>query len=145
MSLSEENEKLAAETIALKKQAADKALHLEKAGSIAEAALQVNGVFEAAEKAAAQYVENLKRLSNGAQAEADALMAQVQRKCVALEQAVRQRAREQLAQTQQVCNAMTAEAKSGADAQWASVKERLDAYIHMHEGLREQFKKLHSA
>lgn len=31
-----------------------------EAGSIAEAALKLNGVFEAAEKAAAQYIENVK-------------------------------------------------------------------------------------
>lgn len=37
---------------------------LEKeAGSIAEAALKLNGVFEAAEAAAAQYLENIKELS----------------------------------------------------------------------------------
>ena len=37
---------------------------LNKAGSIAEAALQLNGVFQAAEAAAAQYLENIQRLSS---------------------------------------------------------------------------------
>lgn len=33
---------------------------IEKSGSIAEAALKLNGVFEAAQKAADQYLENVK-------------------------------------------------------------------------------------
>lgn len=36
---------------------------LANAGSIAEAALQLNGVFEAAQKAADQYLENIKNLN----------------------------------------------------------------------------------
>lgn len=43
-------------------------LLLNKAGSIAEAALQVNRVFEAAQAAAEQYLENVQTLS-GRQAE----------------------------------------------------------------------------
>lgn len=39
-------------------------LELEEAGSIAEAALRLNGVFEAAQKAADQYVYNVKRLQD---------------------------------------------------------------------------------
>lgn len=37
-------------------------IELEEAGSIAEASLRLNGVFEAAQKAADQYLENLRRL-----------------------------------------------------------------------------------
>lgn len=36
---------------------------IRQAGSIAEAALQLNGVFEAAQKAADQYLENIRKLS----------------------------------------------------------------------------------
>ena len=41
----------------------DRALMEEEAGSIAAASLKLNGVFEAAEAAAAQYLENIRRLS----------------------------------------------------------------------------------
>ena len=40
-------------------------IDLEEAGSIAEAALRLNGVFEAAQKAAEQYLVNIKRVSYG--------------------------------------------------------------------------------
>lgn len=40
-----------------------RAIELEEAGSIAEAAIRINGVFEAAQKAAEQYLMNVRRLS----------------------------------------------------------------------------------
>ena len=41
-------------------------IHLDQAGSIAEAALRLNGVFEAAQAAADQYLENIRRLNGKA-------------------------------------------------------------------------------
>ncbi|MCI9274458.1 MAG: DNA repair protein [Clostridiales bacterium] len=43
----------------------ERRLIIDSAGSIAEASLKLNGVFEAAQKAADQYLENVKRLSGG--------------------------------------------------------------------------------
>ena len=51
--LSEAEEKLASRTIAI-----------DNAGSIAEAALQLNGVFEAAQRACSQYTDNIRLLSS---------------------------------------------------------------------------------
>lgn len=42
---------------------ARRTINENEAGSIAEAALRLNGVFEAAQAAADQYVENVKRLA----------------------------------------------------------------------------------
>lgn len=39
----------------------DRRILLEESGSIAEAALKLNGVFEAAQRAADQYLENVRR------------------------------------------------------------------------------------
>ena len=58
----EENEALRAEIADLKGQLEDRVIKIEKAGSIAEAALRLNGVFEAAEAAAKQYLDSLKEL-----------------------------------------------------------------------------------
>lgn len=44
---------------------AERELALEQAGSIAEAALRLNKVFEAAQAAADQYLENVRRLTEG--------------------------------------------------------------------------------
>ncbi len=40
----------------------DKRVTIAEAGSMAEAALKLNGIFEAADKAAMQYIENAKRV-----------------------------------------------------------------------------------
>lgn len=60
---SRENERLRAQLKELNEKLADRAIQMEHAGSIAEAALQLNGVFQAAEQAAAQYLENVRRLA----------------------------------------------------------------------------------
>lgn len=41
----------------------DRTIAVEKAGSLAEAALQLNRVFEAADQAAQQYLENVRLMS----------------------------------------------------------------------------------
>lgn len=57
-------EELEAQLEDVKKQLEDKNIIIEKAGSVAEAALQLNGVFEAAQNAADQYLDNIRDLWN---------------------------------------------------------------------------------
>lgn len=40
----------------------DRTIKIETSGSIAEAALKLSGIFEAAQRAADQYVENIRRM-----------------------------------------------------------------------------------
>lgn len=54
---------LQAELTQVKQQLEDKNIAIRKAGSIAEAALQLNGVFEAAQKACEQYTLNIENMS----------------------------------------------------------------------------------
>lgn len=60
---SRENEQLRAQLEEANQKLASREIELQNAGSIAEAALRLNGVFEAAEKAAQQYLENVRRLA----------------------------------------------------------------------------------
>ena len=53
---------LRAENTALRRSLDERRLRLERAGSIAEAALSLNRVFESAQAAAEQYLEELRRL-----------------------------------------------------------------------------------
>lgn len=59
-----ENEALRTENDRLNQKIESRMLDVGNAGSIAEAALKVNGVFQAAEAAAAQYLENIKQMSD---------------------------------------------------------------------------------
>lgn len=55
-----------------KRQLEDRRILLDNTGSIAEAALKLNRVFEAAQEAADQYLENIKALNNAASVPEDA-------------------------------------------------------------------------
>lgn len=64
----EENEKLKADLEQAREQAESRRIAIDRAGSIAEAALALNGVFDAAQAAAAQYLENVRQLSGNQEA-----------------------------------------------------------------------------
>ena len=48
----------------LEEQSQEKNIHIEELGSIAEASLKLNGVFESAQAAADQYLENIQNIHN---------------------------------------------------------------------------------
>jgi len=56
-----EIERLKAELEEAQEQLRERQLKIEQTGSIAEASIVINGVFEAAQQAAEQYLENVKR------------------------------------------------------------------------------------
>lgn len=58
-----ENERLRSQLARANDRLNDRSIQIETAGSIAEAALQLNNVFAAAQAAADQYLENIRRLA----------------------------------------------------------------------------------
>ncbi|MCD8054617.1 MAG: hypothetical protein LUF00_11405 [Lachnospiraceae bacterium] len=107
----QQNERsLRAENEELRRQLDDKLLRIEKAGSIAEAALSLNHIFEDAEAAAQQYLLSLQNVS---EAEAQTL-AEAQRRAdelIANAQAQEEQAARQLRQTEEECQAMKEKAE----------------------------------
>lgn len=112
--LQQEENKLQEDNAALQARLADKTIRLEKAGSIAEAALALNQVFEAAQKAADAYLASARQKDAEAQSRADALLAAAQQKADAL-----------LAQTQADCEAKQAKAAQETEAQWQRFREKV--------------------
>ncbi len=74
-------EVLEAQLTEAKRQLEDKRIVVQNAGSIAEAALQVNGVFEAAQAAAQQYLDNIQLCSM----RCDKMLEDTKRRCEAME------------------------------------------------------------
>lgn len=83
----------------------DRALRIENAGTMAEAALRVNGVLDAAQQAGAQYLENMQQrqsqmeeacaqLEKQSRAEAERMLAEMQKQCRQMEQDTRRRCEE---------------------------------------------------
>ncbi len=89
ISQSRENEELKQQLKEVEQKLADKELKATEAGSIAEEALRLNGVFEAAEAAAEQYVANIKRqcdvLKEETKAKCEELLEEVQGRLQAYE------------------------------------------------------------
>lgn len=56
----------------------DKEINLQKAGNIAQASMQLSGVFKAAQDAAEQYVSNIQRMTRQ---RAEQMIAETERKC----------------------------------------------------------------
>ena len=102
-----ENESLKAELQQAKAELRNRRIQVEKAGSLAEAALQLNGVFQAAEAACAQYTENIRRLSE-----------EQEQRCAQMER-----------ETQEECNRIRAEAKRKADAYLNTTAKRMQDFL----------------
>lgn len=113
----------------------DKTIRLDQAGSIAEAALSLSGIFEAAQAACAQYTDNISHLSQRqeaicarmeaeSRAKADALLEQARQEAAALEQS-----------TQTQCAQMLEKARAESQTYWETVSHRLTQFSAEHAEL----------
>lgn len=115
------NKELEEARAALKKREID----IDEAGSIAVAALKVNGIFEVAQAASQQYIENIKRLSE----RQDKVIAKRDSESKA-------RAEKLLADTRRKCAAMEIDAKRRSEAYWAEVSTRLKTFYDDHQEIK---------
>lgn len=100
---------------------------ISEAGSIANASLQLSGVFTAAEEAASQYLENIKLLSD-----------QQEARCREMEDACAARCEAMRAETEEYCK----QEKQNADIYWKSVSAKLQSFYDEHQGLRKLLAKI---
>ncbi len=119
-------------------------IYIDKAGSIAEAAMGLNGVFEAAQNAAQQYLENIRRQSEHVEelcrrreAECERREAESKRKIEEETRAAALAAKQLDENTKRRCAEM--EAKAKADAYWNDTTRRLLAFYNEHEELKRLF------
>lgn len=107
----------------------DKNIQIDEAGSIAQAALKINGVFEAAEAAAAQYLDNIKSLNlrqeeifakrdEESKAFAERMLKDAEEKCRAME-----------TETEKKCSEILFSAEQESKNYLAETKKRLDEYV----------------
>ena len=118
-------QQLETENEQLKARLSEKQLKIENAGSIAEAALALNGVFEAAQAAADQYLEQVHAANEKTQQLCDRLIADAQRKANAIVQ-----------QAQQEADRIRAMQGEGAQQKWAELQEKTDTMLKSYEALR---------
>ena len=121
-----EIERLQKKVEKLEAEAADRSLKIQNAGTMAEAALALNGVFEAADAAVKQFTENVikaqgeqaetyQRIVSEAQAKADEILSEAEKKKADV----------------------LKEAEEGAEERWQGLYQRLEEFYAAHPGLKD--------
>ncbi len=108
----------------------DRSINLEKSGSIAETAVKINGVMEAAQAAADQYLDNIKARESGAEQMVKELTDRTKAACEA-----------QMNTTKTKCALLESESKKRAESYWTDLTASLDKYYESHIGLSEMLEK----
>ncbi|MGN0479445.1 MAG: hypothetical protein ACI4GO_08415 [Hominenteromicrobium sp.] len=134
---SRENETLRAQLEQAQEQLQSREIALDRAGSIAEASLQISGVFAAAEQAGAQYLENIERLSGEQAAVCERMERMSREKAAAMLSEAAEKCRVMEQETQEKCVQMLAQAERESQAYWTSLSEKLEQFCAAHEALAE--------
>lgn len=144
---------------ALNKQLSDRRINIDNSGSIAEAALKINGIFESAENAAAQYLENIKSLSGRQEAICAAQKAQTAADCermiseakdkshtllvdaakrsTELEKITKEKCENLERETKEKCDSMTKQAAIEADESWKQAREQMRKFLEGYQSTQD--------
>ena len=110
-----ENEQLRCILDQTQAQLADRTVQINNAGSIAEASLQLSGIFNAAQDSCQYYLENIKLLSE-----------RQNQICQQMEQ-----------ETQEKCDRMVAEAELKSQQCWENCSAKIKQLVESFEGLQQ--------
>lgn len=121
-----ENELLRTRLAQAQQELAQRRISIDHAGSIAEAALHVSGIFQAAEAACAQYTENLHILSNEQESRFAQLEQECHDRCTQMEQ-----------DTVARCEKMIQDAQEQSQSYWDAVSEKIFSHNSSYQGLRQ--------
>lgn len=86
ISLTEENRKLNDLLEQTRSQLRDRQITIENAGSLAEAALSLSGIFQTADAAAQQYLESVRQLTAQQEEACRAILSQAEQKAAEIKQ-----------------------------------------------------------
>lgn len=100
----------------------DRELRISNAGSLAEASLSLNGVFEAAQAAADQYLENIRNSEDI---------------CRQMQKEAEQRAAQIVAAAEEKAAAYEENASQNVKHYWDEVSQKLEHFYSDHQGLKE--------
>ena len=118
----EENKSLQERLGKVEAQLAERQLKYEKAGSLAEAALALNGVFQAADDAARQYLENIEMASRQQEEICRGIQEKAERKALLLLKEAEEYKKK---------------AKEEADEYWVQVQKQVETLLQNHAALRD--------
>lgn len=134
-------EKLSAAEAALNK----REIIMDQAGSIAEASLALNSVFETAQSACREYTENIRLLSERQERACEQIEAESRAKAEKMIADAEQR-REHLEHEAQIRSAeMIRKAKDESEMYWERLSSKLEAFYDSHTDLQEMLSAMDTA
>lgn len=112
-------------------------LDIENAGSIADAALQISGIFETAQKAADQYLDNVReltdkqsdicaRMEEESRKKAEQIIDEANKTCLRME-----------SDTKVKCDRMVRQAEAESSEYWDKISSKLALFMETHKDIRE--------
>lgn len=120
-------EELSAQNQQLKKALAEKRLRMDRVGNLAEAVLEINNVMQAAQDAAAQYIDEIRQMRSEMEEERRKVMEQARQEAAQQYAEDSRRLREEVeAQRQQVLEQARQEAAQAAQAAARQQEEELN-------------------
>lgn len=136
LSLSKENEKLKEQLEEAQKNVENKKITVKKLGNIAEASLQLNGVFDAAQAACDQYIENVKMMvaqckkqcakqEKETNEECERMLQEAGRQSEDILEDANQQYREIVEEAQQYADNIIIEAQQKCDVIWEDLHEKI--------------------
>lgn len=124
-----ELEQLREQILKLQSKLGEQTIQMDNCGSIAEASLQINQVFQVAQAAADQYLASIRDKEAGAEAAAHRMESEAQ-----------ERAETQIRDAEMRCKQLEEDSRKKALAYWTALQEQLDQFYRSHEGLKEMLK-----
>ena len=131
MTQMKENESLKQKMEDLVDQLNSRNILLSNAGSIAEAALRVNGVFQAAQEAGDQYLENLERLEREKQEDYRQLMEKSETECRELREKTELECRQIYQEAEFRCQQMKEETEAACHKLRQETKDKCEEVFRM--------------
>lgn len=131
--LKKENDNLTVQLESARNDLKDRKIKLSKAGSIAEAALRLNDVFEAADRAAAQYLENVRNAAPDKRAAVSADKLDLEREVIE----TKERCRRMLAETEAKCRRRELQTEERCQ----SIMKKMKAFCNANPGLADAMKR----
>ena len=130
-----------------KKRAEARDIIIERSGTLAEAAMQINRVWQAADRAAAQYLSNVLRMHDEQLEKLGALeqdyakrerelMGETIQKCEEMEQQTMEKCRKMEQEAQAFYDETVQKAKAESQAYWDQVYGKLEQFCSAQESLK---------
>lgn len=137
LSVSRENEELKAKLAEAEEKLAERNIHIQEAGNIAEAAMRLNGLFQAAQNACDQYLDSVHAMNADTETNCANMMAESTARAQSIIEEAETRARVMEFEAKAKAESITSKAKAEAEEFWDNVSLRLENFYEEHAGLRQ--------